>query len=142
VREFLFKPRRAVVLFEHRPDVQWKNLVNQSEGLWPGILEKVRQYENEPRPVIFEGVNLLPHLAHMDLPGVPGIAILGSSLQETLKRNTERPRWGNTLELQTMEAEAFFNIERPRYEQESKKYGCQTFDTAEAAWATALNFLQ
>ena len=121
-------------------DEQWTNLVKQSEGFWPGVLEKIHQYNEESRPIIFEGVNVLPHLAHKDLQ-MPGIAIIGRSFDETLERNKKDPRWGATEELQRLEAEAFFNGERPHYKEESEKYGYQVFETPDEAYEVALSLL-
>lgn len=122
-------------------DEQWNNLVRQSEGFWPGILAELAKYFDEIRPVIFEGVNILPHLAHKDLL-IPGIAIIGRSFEETLERNKKEPRWGETEELQKLEADAFFNGERPYYKKESEKYGYKVFETPEEAWDTALKMLE
>lgn len=122
------------------PDEQWLSLVRQSEGLWPGLLEKIAHYNNEKRPLIFEGVNILPHLAHQDLH-IPGIAIIGRSFEEILERNKKEPRWGLTEELQLLEADSFFNIERPRYKAEAEKYGYPVFETADEAWDTTLALL-
>lgn len=119
---------------------QWANLVKQSEGLWPGVLAKIKKYDDEKRPIIFEGVNILPHLAHRDLQ-VPGIAIIGRSFEETLERNKKEPRWGATLELQKLEADAFFNGERPHYKEEAKKYGYPVFETPNEAWELSLAIL-
>lgn len=119
---------------------QWANLVKQSEELWSGILAKIVQYATENKSVIFEGVNILPHLAHKDLP-MPGIAIIGRSLEEVLERNRKEPRWGKTEDLQRLEADAFFNGERPRYKAESEKYGYKVFETPDEAWDTAIAFL-
>jgi 2-phosphoglycerate kinase len=119
---------------------QWKNLVAQSEGFWPGILTALAQYADEDRPVIFEGVNILPHLAHKDLQ-IPGIVIIGRSLEETLERNMREPRWGATEELQKLEADAFFNGERPHYKDDAEKYGYPVFETPNEAWATAVQIL-
>lgn len=121
-------------------DEQWKNLVAQSEGFWPGILVGLAQYADEDKPVIFEGVNILPHLAHKDLQ-IPGIAIIGRSLEETLERNMREPRWGATEELQKLEADAFFNGERPHYKDGAEKYGYPVFETPDEAWATAIQIL-
>ncbi len=120
-------------------DEQWNNLVRQSEGLWPGVLEGIAQYADEDKPVIFEAVNILPHLAHRDLQ-IPGIVLIGKSLEETLKRNKEVPRWGASEELQKLEADAFFNSERPRYKNEAEKFGYPVFETADA-WSTAIRIL-
>jgi hypothetical protein len=119
---------------------QWKNLVAQSEGFWPGILMKFAKYDAETRPVIFEGVNILPHLASQDLR-IPGIAIIGRTFEETLERNSKDPRWGSTEELQRLEADSFFNGERPRYKEEAERYGYPVFETSDEAYATAIHIL-
>ncbi len=121
-------------------DEQWKNLVAQSEGFWPGILVGLAQYADEDRPVIFEGVNILPHLAHRDLQ-IPGIAIIGRSLEETFERNKKEPRWGAAEELQKLEADAFYNGERPHYKDDAEKFGYPVFDAPDDAWATAVQIL-
>lgn len=121
-------------------DEQWANLVKQSEGFWPGILEKIHQYDTDGEPIIFEGVNILPHLAHRDL-SIPGVAIIGRSFEETLERNKKDPRWGETEELQKLEAKAFFNGERPRYKEGAEKYGYQVFETPDEAWEVASELL-
>ncbi len=121
-------------------DEQWKNLVAQSEGFWPGILAGFAQYANEDRPVIFEGVNILPHLAHRDLQ-IPGIVIIGRSIEEVLERNKREPRWGATERLQKLEADAFFKGERPHYKDDAKKFGYPVFETADEAFITAIQTL-
>jgi len=121
-------------------DDQWTNLVKQSEGFWPGIRGEIHKYDTEEKPIIFEGVNILPHLAHTDLQ-MPGIAIIGRSFDETFERNKRDPRWGATEELQKLEAESFFNVERPHYKEESEKYGYQVFETPDEAWEAALSLL-
>lgn len=119
-------------LTETSPDDQWKNLVSQSEGLWPAFLEEINKYSGESRPVIFECVNILPHLAKRDI-GFSGIALLGPSLEDIFDRNKKSPRWGKTEELQRLEAKSFFEIERPRYKAEALKYGYQAFERADDA---------
>ncbi len=121
-------------------DKRWEDLTKQSEEFWPGVLKKIHQYDDESKPVIFEGVNIMPHLAHRDLK-MEGITIIGKSFKETLERNKKEPRWGKTEELQKLEADAFFNGERPRYKEESEKYGYAVFETADKAWDTALALL-
>jgi len=120
-------------------DEQWQNLVNQSEGIWPKVIEKINSYKDETRPVVFEGVNILPHLAKRDL-SFPGVVIIGKSLEEVIKRNTEHPRWGNTeIEIQS---DAFFFGERPHYKQEAEKYGYKVFENSEEAFESALKILK
>ena len=123
------------------PDELWADLVAQCEGLWPATLQKISEYENEERPVIFEGVNILPHLAKRDLK-ILGVVIIGKTLEETFERNKKDPRWGETEELQKMEAVAFFNCERPHYKEEGEKYGYPVFESADDAWETAVKILK
>ena len=120
---------------------QWKNLVNQSEGLWPAFLEKINSYKSENKPIIFECVNMLPHLAKRSL-NFPGIVLIGETFEETFARNHGNPRWGNTMELQELEARAFFYNERPNYKSEAEKYGYPVFESADKAFATALSLLK
>lgn len=128
-------------LTKTEPDQMWKNLVAQSEALWPVFLSKIRGYNSETKPVIFECVNLLPHLARRDL-NFPGICLIGSSYEETLKRNKQNPRWGKTDRLQELEAKTFFFVERPRYKSEAEKYGYPVFKTSNEAFEVALRFLR
>ncbi len=89
------------------PEQQWENLVAQSEGIWPYILEKIDSYQDETKLVIFEGVNILPHLANRDL-SFQGVVMVGKSFEDTIKRIKENNRWGNTEELWNLEADSFF----------------------------------
>ncbi len=120
---------------------QWATLVEQSEALWPGILERIQSFTNETKPVIFEGVSILPHLAKRDLP-FPGLALIGRSRGEVLTRLNDSHRWGETPELHQLEADAFFDGERPRYRSEAERYGYKVFETAEEALPTALELLR
>jgi 2-phosphoglycerate kinase len=122
------------------PNEKWRNLVKQSEGLWPGFLKEINKYIYEERPVIFECVNILPHLAKKDL-NFPGIILLGKSLEETVLRNMADPRWGSTTALQELEAKTFFEVKRPRYKEEAIKYGYPIFESADYAFETALELL-
>jgi len=114
-------------------DDQWKNLVAQSEGLWPAFLQEIEKYRDEEKPVIFECVNILPHLAKRDLY-FSGVVIIGKSYKEILERNKQSPRWGDTTELQELEAKTFFEVERPHYKAEAEKYGYETFESADDAF--------
>lgn len=118
------------------PEEQWQNLVNQSEALWPAFLEKIDSYSEETRPVIFESVNLLPHIVKEDTD-FPGIVLVGASYESVLERNIADPRWGNTKELQEMEAHSFYNVERPNYIKEAEQFGYPVFQTADEAYETA-----
>ncbi len=107
------------------PEQHWQNLVDQSEALWPQIKVKIKEIQDTGRGAIFEGVNIVPHLAK-DLD-FSGIVLLGESYEQILDRNKKDPRWGNTEELQVEEAKAFWEWERPKYESESNQYGFKTF---------------
>ena len=123
------------------PEQMWKNLVAQSEALWPAFLQKIQEYAAEKRPVIFECVNMLPHICYRDLD-FPGICLIGSSYEQTFERNKKDPHWGKTLRLQELEAKMFFYVERPRYKSEAEKYGYPVFETSDDAFETALKFLK
>jgi len=62
------------------------------------------------------------------------ICLLGKSFEEVFERNKKDPRWGNTEELQKLEAEMFFNVERPNYKQEAEEYGWLIFESADEAF--------
>jgi 2-phosphoglycerate kinase len=117
-----------------------ENLMKQSNGLWSGILNEIEKYAQENKPVIFEGVNILPCLANIDLD-FAGIVLLGTSFEETLKRNMAEPRWGETVELQKLEADEFFFTQRPYYKSEAEKFGYPVFETPDEAFATVLEIL-
>lgn len=119
------------------PENQWEHLVAQSEGMWPFILEKIRSYDDEDKSVIFEGVNILPHLAKRDLE-FPGIVIIGKGRDAILHRIKADHRWGDTEELWNLEADSFFNIERPQYKKEAEKYGYFVFETVDDAFDTCI----
>lgn len=116
------------------------DLIDQSEALWPAFLGKIKSYEDESRPIIFECVNMLPYLTKRDLD-FPGIVLLGSSYDEILKRNIEDPRWGKTLKLQELEARSFWEVERPFYKEQADKFGYPTFDSADQAFNFALKLI-
>ncbi len=119
---------------------RWDDLVQQSEALWPAFLETIEKYKNEPSLVIFEGVNILPHLAKQDLE-FSGYVLLGENFEEIFERNKANPRWGNTEKLQKREAQEFFYEERPRYKAEADKYGYQTFEDSEDAFREIIKHL-
>jgi adenylate kinase family enzyme len=96
---------------------QWKNLIEQSEAFWSVFKEKII---NIKEPAIFEGVNLIPHL--MKEIDVHGVYLVSDSVDEIFERNKKDPRWGETEELQKIEAEAFVNCESKKYKEEAEKY--------------------
>jgi hypothetical protein len=122
----------ATYYMKHTADERWQCLVAQSEALWPAFLEKIASYQKESRTLIFESVNILPHLARRNLH-FPGVVLSGSSYEATLERNQKEPRWGATKELQELEAKEFFYDERARYRGEAEKYGYPVFGTPEEA---------
>lgn len=118
----------------------WQNLVRQSESFWPTIRKRIKEVMGSNKSAIFEGVNILPHLANKDLD-FPGIYLLGESFEQIFERNKKNPRWGNTENLQKLEAGLFFNCERPKYKEEAEKYGFKTFTNSELAEQELLNKL-
>jgi nucleoside-triphosphatase THEP1 len=118
----------------------WSNLVLQSEGLWPAFIAEINKYQEEIKPVIFECVNVMPHLAKKDF-NFPLIVLTGSSFNETLERNKKNPRWGNTSELQELEAKVFWYVERDKYIDEANKYGYPVFENTNEALEYAIRSL-
>lgn len=118
----------------------WQNLVKQSEAFWPTILKRIKEVMESNKSAIFEGVNILPHLAKRDL-NFAGVYLLGESFEQILERNKENPRWGQTEEVQKLEAELFFSCERPKYKEEAEKYSYKTFDNSELAEQEVLKLL-
>lgn len=136
---FYYKQDKGTYYRTTTYDEQWKNLVDQSEGIWPEVFEKINDYRNENSPVIFEGVNILPHLAKRDL-SFNGVCIIGTSLENVIRRNTEDNRWGDTeIEIQS---EAFFLGERPHYKEEAEKHGYPVFETSDEAFEKALAMMK
>lgn len=122
------------------PEDEWKNLVAQSEALWPAFLKEIDSFAEEERTVIFECVNLLPHLVKRDLP-FPCVVLVGTSYEETLARNREEPRWGSTEQEIELNAKSFWYTERPKYCEEGKRCGFPVFETPDAAHHAALMLL-
>jgi dephospho-CoA kinase len=144
---------------ENDPKRQWAILSEMHEKLWPGVLERIRAYEagdiptksklagflrkpfSQKRLLVFEGINILPHLARKDLD-FPGVVLVGKSYEEVLTRNRERPRWGKTEEMIQMGANAFWSVERPRYIAEAQSCGYKIFEDADEAYEEALKMLE
>lgn len=139
--DFYWDKDEEEYLTKTTPENQWENLVAQSEGLWPVFLGEIAKYGTETKPVIFECVNLLPHLAKRDLD-FPGLVLIGRSFEETLERNKQNPRWGKTDHLQELEAKTFFYIERPRYKSEAEKYNYPVFESADEAFGKGVELVQ
>ena len=114
------------------PEMQWKNLVYQSEAMWPFILERILSYKDDV-PIIFEGVNILPHLAKRDL-SFAGVVLIGKNREDVFERIKNDHRWGNTEELWNLEADSFFKIERPKYREGALSCGYSIFETPEEAF--------
>lgn len=123
------------------PQKHWNNLKNQSEAVWPIILEKIRTIQKTKKSAIFESVNILPHLARRDFD-FPGIVLLGESIDTIFERCKKDPRWGKTEELQKIEAEWFFIHEGKIYEKEAKKYGYKTFRDSDKAEKELIKLLK
>lgn len=129
---FFFNMDEEKYLEETSCEKHWENLVKQSEAFWPTIINKINGVMKTHKSAVFEGVNILPHLAKKDLH-FPGIFLLGKSFEEIFRRITQNPRWGKTEKLQRKEAELFFNCEGSNYQEEVKKYGYKTFNNTNDA---------
>ena len=119
---------------------QWSNLVKQSEAFWSTILKKVMVL-TQNKQILLEGVNIMPHLASRDLQ-MNGVFLLGESEEIILERIKKAPRWGNTVELMSIEAKNFYQCERIGYMQEAKKYGFKTFSDPNDAEDVLLNLIK
>lgn len=137
---FFWNQDEEKYLKETSCDKHWQNLVKQSEAFWSTILRKVEEVKSSNSSAIFEGVNILPHLAARDFD-FPGIYLLGKSFEEIFERNTKNPRWGKTKELQRKEAELFFYCGRLKYKEEAEKYGFPVFSDFKEAEKEVLNLL-
>lgn len=116
------------------PDERWVHLIAQSDGLWPPTKERIDgETRADAAPIVFEGVSLMPHLVARDFPGEPICVVVSSSLDDVLVRLAEQPRWGDTPELQALEAEHFFNVEAPRYRALAEAHGWPVFTSADEA---------
>lgn len=129
---FFWNQDEEKYLKETSCEEHWQNLVKQSETFWPVILSSVKEVMQSHKSAIFEGVNILPHLAKKDFD-FPGIFLLGESFNQIFERNKQNPRWGKTEELQGQEAALFFNCDRPKYQEEAAKYGYKVFADSETA---------
>ena len=137
---FFFKQDEEKYLIETSCEEHWQNLVKQSEAFGPTILSKVKEVMQSHKSAIFEGVNILPHLAKKDF-SFPGVFLLGESFNEIFERNKQDPRWGKTEKLQELEARLFFNCDRTKYKEEAEKYGYKTFTNSEAAEKELIHLL-
>ena len=118
----------------------WENLKKQSKALWPAFLKQIKEIQSTGKPTLFEGVNILPHLAKKDLD-FQGIFLLGKSWEEIFERNKLEPRWGMSEKLQKKEAEVFYSCEGPMYKKEAEQYGYKTFTNIEEAEQELLKML-
>lgn len=108
------------------------NLIKQSEAFWPRILEVVREIKKKHEHVIFEAVNIQPHLAKKDLD-FPGFFLINEDKQVLLERFKKSPRWGKTEKLQRREIEFLLKHDVKFVKQEAKKYGYKVFANSDDA---------
>lgn len=119
--------------------LQWDDLVAQSEAFWPATKAYMEQKMQEHDAIVFESVNLLPHLA-IDL-SFSGVYLLGESLEQTIDRNKREPRWSKEEDIQEREARHFYLCEGPRYKHEAEKYGFLTFVSPDEAKVELIRLL-
>lgn len=103
-----------------------QNLIKQSEAFWPGIMKKVEEVKKKHEHAIFEGVNLLPHLTHKDFD-FPGLFLIDENIDTMFDKLHNEPRWGETVELQKLEAKFFVEWEAKYIKEESKKHNYKVF---------------
>ena len=145
--------------FDNDPEEQWRILDEQHEKLWPGVLEKIREYENgkiplkseiaahlrkpmsKKRPIVFEGIGISPRFAQRDLD-FPGVVLVGKSFEDVLENNRRKPRWGETEELIKKAAEAFWFTHRPHYITEAESCGYRVFEDADEAYREIVKMLK
>lgn len=106
-------------------DKQWESITKQSEAFWPTIVANIERKKAAGRKIIFEGVNILPHLAAQNL--YAGIYLLSDSVETIIARLKKEPRWSSDSTLQQKEAQEFFYCEQPRYKKEAEQYGFTCF---------------
>lgn len=138
--DFFWNQDEAAYWRDANPDDEWRHMVDQQEALWPSLSARLKQ-AIYAKPTIVEGVSILPHFIATDFPGVPGLFLLGESLEDTLKRNRERPRWSQDPAHQEYEARAFFEWEGPRLQAEADAYGYPAFRSQVQALEEARRFL-
>lgn len=109
-----------------------QNLIKQSEAFWPGILQKVEEVKKNHQHAIFEGVNLLPHLAHKDFD-FHGLFLIEENGDLLFEKLHKEPRWGETEELQKLEAKFFVEWEARYIKEEAKKYSYKVFSNSQEA---------
>jgi tRNA uridine 5-carbamoylmethylation protein Kti12 len=138
---FYYNKDEEKYITETTPDERWQDLVKQSEALFKIFKTEIDKYKDESRTVIFECVNLLPHIANKNLD-FPGVVLLGENYETILERNRKSPRWGHTKELQEKETRDFFYNQGNRYKEEAEKYNYNYYNSADEAFKYCLNLLQ
>lgn len=121
-------------------DNHWEDFLKQSEAFWPFFKKRIQSYIDNERPAIFEGVYLLPRF--MDELNLEGVVLLGNSPEEVYERIKKFPRWGNTDELQRLEAKIFFYCKGPKYQEEAERFGYSAFHDLDIAEQKMINILQ
>ena len=121
-------------------DEQWRDIVNQSEAFWETAKKHMEKIVAKGQPAIFEGVNLLPHL--MCNCSLKGVVLLASSKSQVFERLKANPRWSDKVDLQQIEAAAFFEGENAHYATEAGRYGYPAFSDPSAAEAELIKLIQ
>ena len=101
-------------------------LMEQSEAFFPTILEKLEGLKKQNENLIIEGVNLLPHL--VGKLGLPGFFLISEDYEAIFERLKSDPRWGQTDELQTLEAKFFIEYDARFIKEQAAKYDYKVFD--------------
>lgn len=131
-RDFFFNVDEKEYWGNNSYESHMKNIVNQSEAFWPNILECVQKTIKEHEHAIFEAVNILPHLAKKDL-SFEGFFMIAEDENQLLDRLQKNPRWGQTEELQNLEAKYFVEWEARWIRNEANKYRYKVFNNKQDA---------
>ena len=107
-----------------------RNIVKQTEELWPHILEQIIKIQNKHEHVIFEGVQLLPKLTRKYLK-MDGFYMIPPDIETIYIRLVAHKRWGDTNDLKRKEAKCFFEGDCMYIKEESRKYGYKVFENIE-----------
>ena len=127
------------------PETFVKDLLWQSRGLWPAFCEAIQKTlaTAGDRLVIVESVNLLPELVRADFgTEVHCLVLLGESKEKILERLALDPRWGNTPDLQELEAENFWNTESPFYASQAEQFRAVCVRNADEGWEYCAKILK
>ncbi len=111
-----------------------QNIIDQSNALWPHILKKIKESQKQFPRVIFEGIDIMPELAHRDLD-FDGFFLVPPDVETMYVRLQAHRRWGETNDLKRQEAKCFYEGDAMYIKQEAEKYGYEVFDNLDDGYS-------